>query len=139
MMAAQELARTDPCGAHNFDVEFDDRAIGFSAVFGLGCEFDYADDGRTVNSRVTEVTLRRGVTGDVALWSWVRAVLRGEPNTRTVRVHLLDDHRNVVCSWMLEQARLQRWSGPALDAAGGALAMEEIVLTAERVELVVPG
>src|SRR4051812_32880391 len=121
MVAAHELARTDPCGAHIFEVEIDDRAIGFSAVLGLGCEFDYADDGRTVNSRVTAVTLRRGVTGDFALWSWVHAVLRGEPSTRTVRVHLLDDHRNVVCSWVLGQARLQRWSGPALDAAGGAL------------------
>jgi phage tail-like protein len=139
MVAAQGQGRTDPCGAQNFEVEIDDRAVGFAAVSGLGCEFDYADDGRLVTSRITEVTLRRGVTGDTALWSWARSVLDGEPRTRTVRVHLLDDHREAVCSWVLERARLKRWSGPALDAVDGTIAMEEVVLAAESVEQVVPG
>ena len=139
MVAARERGRTDPCGARNFEVEIDDVAVGFAAVSGLGCEFDYADDGRLVTSRITEVTLRRGVTGDTELWSWARTVLRGEPDVRTVRVHLLDDRREAVCTWVLERARLRRWSGPALDAMGGAIAMEEVVLTADSVELVVPG
>jgi phage tail-like protein len=139
MVTAQGGERTDPYGARNFEVEIDDRAVGFSAVSGLGLEFDYADDGRLVTSRITEVTMRRGVTGDPALWSWARSVLRGEPVARTVRVHLLDDRREAVCSWVLERARLRRWSGPALDAVGGEIAMEEVVLTAESVELVVPG
>ena len=139
MVAAQGRARTDPCGANNFEVEIDDMAVGFSAVSGLGCEFDYADDGRFLTSRVNEVTLRRGITGDTALWSWARTILRGEPDARTVRVHLLDDHHEAVCSWVLERARLKRWSGPALDAVGTAIAMEEVVLTAESVAFVVPG
>jgi phage tail-like protein len=139
MVAAQAGARTDPCGVQNFEVEIDDRAVGFCAVSGLGCEFDYADDGRPMTSRITEVTLRRGITGDPTLWSWARSVLRGEPDARTVRVQLLDDRREAVCSWVLEGARLRRWSGPALDAAGGAVALEEVVLTAESVEFVVPG
>ena len=139
MVAAQGRARTEPCSGRNFEVEIDDRAVGFSAVSGLGCEFDYADDGRSVTGRITEVTLRRGVTGDTDLWSWARTVLRGEPEARTVRVHLLDDRRAAVCTWVLERARLRRWSGPALDAVGGAIAMEEVVLTADSVELVVPG
>src|SRR4051794_34832254 len=138
MVAAQGRARTEPCSGQNFEVEIDDRAVGFSAVSGLGCEFDYADDGHSVTSRITEVTLRRGITGDTVLWSWARTVLRGEPDARTVRVHLLDDRRETVCSWVLERARLRRWSGPALDAVGGAIAMEEVVLTADSVELVVP-
>src|SRR5215218_10948366 len=102
MVTAQERERTDPCGARNFEVEIDDRAIGFSAVSGLGLAFDYADDGRLVTRRITEVTMRRGITGDSALWAWARSVLSGEPVERTVRVHLLDDRREVVCSWVLE-------------------------------------
>jgi len=139
MVAAPELARTDPCGAQNFQVEIDDRPVGFCAVTGLGCEFDYADDGRVLTSRITDVTLRRGITGDTALWSWASTVLRGEPAARTVRVHLLDDRREAVCSWVLQRARLKRWSGPALDAVGGTIAMEEVVLTADSVELLAPG
>jgi hypothetical protein len=74
MVTAQERERTEACAARNFEVEIDDRAVGFSAVSGLGLEFDYADDGRLVTSRITEVTMRRGITGDSALWSWARRV-----------------------------------------------------------------
>jgi hypothetical protein len=40
---------------------------------------------------------------------------------------------------VLGQARLRRWSGPTLNAIGGTLAIEEIVLTAQSVELIAPG
>jgi phage tail-like protein len=134
----EEEVRIDPCGAHNFEVEINDVAVGFAEVFGLGCEFDYAEDGESVTSRVTDVTLRRGISGDAEIWSWVRSVMRGRADERTVTVRLLDDRRAEVCSWVLDAVRLRRWSGPTLRAVGGTLAMEEIVLTAQSVELVTP-
>jgi hypothetical protein len=38
----------------------------------------------------------------------------------------------------ISQARLRRWSGPTLNAVTGTLATEEIVLTAQSVELTAP-
>lgn len=84
------------------------------------------------------MTLRRGITADTAVWSWVRSTMRGKQDRRTVTVRLLDDRRAEVCSWVLGQARLRRWSGPTLNAIGGTLATEEITVTAQSVELIPP-
>jgi phage tail-like protein len=139
VVATEGQVRVDPYGAYNFTVEINDVTVGFAEVFGLGCEFDYTEADESVTSHVTDVTLRRGITGDTAVWSWVRSAMRGKPDGRTVTVRLLDDRRAEVCSWVLSQARLRRWSGPTLNAIGGGLAIEEVVLTAQSVELIAPG
>ena len=84
------------------------------------------------------MTLRRGITGDAAIWPWVHSTIRGQLEGRTVTIRLLDDQHAEVCSWVLYQARLRRWSGPTLNAVTGTLATEEIVLTAQTVELIAP-
>jgi phage tail-like protein len=133
------VTRIDPYGANNFTVEINDIAVGFAEVFGLGCEFDYTEGDESVTSRATDVTLRRGITGETEVWSWLRSVMRGTADGRTVKVRLLDDRHMEVCSWILGEVRLRRWSGPTLKAIGGTLAMEEIVLTAQSVEFIAPG
>ena len=138
MVTAEEWVRSDPHGAHNFTVEINNIAVGFAEVFGLGCEFDYAESDKSVASRVTDVTLRRGITGESEVWSWVRSVISGTADERTVTVRLFDDRRTEVCSWVLGEVRLRRWSGPRLDAMGGTLAMEEIVLAAQSIEFIAP-
>jgi len=137
-VVATERVRVEPYRAYNFEVEIDDVSVGFTEVSGLGCEFDYTEAEESVTSHVTDVTLRRGITADTAIWSWVRSTMRGKPDRRTVTVRLLDDQHAEVCAWVLDQARLRRWSGPMLNAVGGNLAIEEIVLTAQSVELISP-
>src|SRR5262245_57390135 len=100
-MATEEQVRVDPYGACNFTVEINDVEVGFAEVSGLGCEFEYTEADESVTSHVTDVTLRRGITGDAAVWSWVRSAMRGKPDVRTVTVRLLDDRRAEVCSWVL--------------------------------------
>lgn len=138
MVAAEGQVRIDPYGACNFTVEINDIAVGFAEVSGLGCEFDYTEGDESVTSHVTDVTLRRGITGETEVWSWVRSVMRGTADRRTVTVRLLDDRRTEVCSWVLGQVRPRRWSGPTLNAIGGTLAIEEIVLTAQSMEFIAP-
>jgi phage tail-like protein len=138
MLAIEAQERIDPYGAHNFTVEINDVTIGFAEVSGLGCDFDYTEteSAESVTSHVTDVTLRRGVTRDTAIWSWVGSAMRGQPEGRRVTIRLLDEQHNEVCSWVLRQARLRRWSGPTLNALTGALATEDIVLTAQSLELI---
>jgi len=127
----------NPYGACNFEVDLGGETVGFAEVNGLGCELEYA--GKRVVSRVTEVTLRRGVSGDLTIWSWVRRSLDGAFAPRTVTITLLDVQMHPVCVWELLQARPVKWTGPALNAAGGGkIAMEELVLTAEGLEFKVP-
>ena len=56
-------------------------------------------------------------------------------NPRTVTVTLLDARREPACAYVLKQARPVKWTGPALDATSHDLAMEELELTADDLEV----
>ena len=112
----------DPVGACNFEVELGGESVGFSEVLGLG----YEPEKRTV----TPVTLRRGAGHDLALWAWAR-----KPAPRTVTITLLDATMRPACRYVLQGARPIKYTGPELNATGNDVAMEELVLTAEGLEI----
>ncbi len=112
----------DPIGAGNFEVALDGERIGCTAVLGLGYEPE--------QRRPTPVILRRGVDGNAALWEWAR-----KPETRTVTITLLDVGRRPACSYVLQRARPTRWTGPAFDAMSSDIAVEELELTADGIEV----
>ena len=133
----------DPYPANNFEVDLGSGPIGFAEVSGLGYEIDYAAPGGSdprrpatgkALARVTEVSLKRGVTGDLSVWTWVRAAVDGKYEPRTVTIRLLDARGVPACAWVLRGARPTKWNGPALAATGTSVAMEELVLTADAVE-----
>jgi phage tail-like protein len=144
--------RDNPYGAFNFMVKLgtagDEGSIvgGFSDVSGLGNEVKYSEyrNGNdaenhprkvaNVNS-TDDVTLKRGVIGDLSLFTWLKATREGTFDPRTVTVTLLDEARSPVCSWILQQAQPKKWVGPTLTAKGGGeVAMEELHLVAERID-----
>ena len=48
---------------------------------------------------------------------------------------MLDEGRNPVATWRLRGAMPLKWTGPTLTAKGGGdVAMEELVLSVEKVE-----
>jgi phage tail-like protein len=129
------MAREGDRDAHsacNFDVELGGESVGFAEVSGLGFEVDYR--GEVIVGRVDNVTLRRAVTGDLTLWSWVRRALSGAVGPGTVTVTLLDSQREPVCVWELRGARPLKWNGPDFNASANDVAMEEVVLTADGLE-----
>jgi phage tail-like protein len=86
-------------------------------------------------SRVADVTLRRGVIGTRTLFEWFDAVRNGSQDTRTVTITLLDEERRQVLAWRLLRARPVGYSAGPLDAKGGDVALEELTLAYERLEL----
>jgi phage tail-like protein len=129
-----EGGERDAFSAGNFEVQLGSESVGFAEVSGLGLELDYTGD--AIVGRVNRVTLRRAVTGDLTLWAWVRRTLDGAFEPWTMTVTLLDSRREPVCVWELRGARPVKWNGPDLNAMGGGeVAMEELVLTAEGLEL----
>ena len=142
------ILRDNPYGAFNFVVEIDGLTIGgFSEVSGLGMEIayaDYRDGGDKPNAvrkipglhKFGDVTLKRGIVGSTELFQWLKQVADGTPAPRNVNITLLDEARLTVLSWKLHRAQPRKWSGPHLAAAGaGALAMEELVLVHEGLEM----
>lgn len=112
----------EPSGVSNFLVEIDGVDVGCSAVVGLGLE--------SRDRLVTPVTLRRSAGSDPTFWSWAR-----EPSIRTVTITLLDPRKEPVCRFVLRDARPEKWSGPALDALAKDVAIEELVISAARLDV----
>lgn len=144
--------RDNPYGAFNFMVKLgdvggeDQIAGGFSDFSGAGNEVKYSEyrNGndaenhvrKVANTNTTDdVTLKRGIIGDLRLFDWIKATREGRFEPRTVTVTLLDEARNDVCAWVLRSAQPKKWVGPTLAAKGGGdVVMEELHLVAERID-----
>jgi phage tail-like protein len=87
--------------------------------------------------RVSDVTLRRGVIGSLALYQWLDQIRNGDQAAlRTVVIHLMsEDHTSVVMTWKLLRARIVKHTSGPLNAKGTDVAMEELTLAYERLEL----
>jgi len=140
--------REDPYSAFNFLVSLNDGQEnelvgGFSDVSGLGMEVSYAEyrNGnekfntvrKVANTyKVDDITLKRGLIGNVALWEWLKNVAAGAHEPRLVVITLLDEAREAVASWELRKAQPKKWTGPTLSSKGGGeVAMEELSLVCE--------
>jgi len=122
---------------------------GFQEVSGLGMEItvaeyrsgnkkDNAPDKVTGMYKVPDVTLKRGVIGSLDLYGWLNDVRNGvqAPARRTVTIQLQSEDREaVVQQWKLMNARPIKYTGPSLTGKGTDVAIEELVLACERIEL----
>jgi phage tail-like protein len=149
------MPRETPYGAFNFIVSFDGQDNdfgGFSDISGLSTEFTMAEyrEGSDPQNHVrkvpgvykaADVTLKRGIVSSQVLWSWVSDVRsRGAAGKKQqVIIKLLDEARQPVQSWLLRGVTPMKLSGPTFAAKGGGdVAMEELVLSAETVEMSFP-
>jgi phage tail-like protein len=143
--------RDNPYGNYNFTVEIsgldNPPHAGFSEVSGLDMEItpiEYRagnDQSPTVRklpglAKFGNVTLKRGITGSLAMWEWMKRA-HADPGSlaRTVVIHLLDEARNEVMAWKLRNAWPARYAGPELDATSNEVAIESFELAHEGLEI----
>jgi phage tail-like protein len=88
-------------------------------------------------ARVNDVTLRRGIIGSLNLYQWLDQIRNGDAaGYRTVLIHLMsEDHTATVLTWKLLRARIIKHTSGPLNAKGTDVAMEELTLAYERLEL----
>ena len=87
-------------------------------------------------ARYENAVLRRGIIGSLDLYDWINQVRNGDANARrTVRIFLLAEDRTVVLTWILLRAWPAKYSFGELDAKGTDVAIEELVLAYERMEM----
>ena len=88
-------------------------------------------------ARVGNVTLKRGLIGSLALWRWIDQVRNGDANAlRTVTIQLQSEDRStIVHTWRLLRARIVKHTSGPLNARGADVAMEEVIIAFERLEL----
>jgi phage tail-like protein len=150
-MAEQRADR--PYAQFNFLVQItpgassDKAEAGFQEVSGLGMEITHADY-RAGNYKfnapikvqgtfkVNDVTLKRGVIGVLDLYGWLDSVRTGGLDLRTVTIKLQSEDRSKVAQqWVLSNARPVKYTGPALNGKGTDVAVEELVLACEMIDL----
>jgi phage tail-like protein len=88
-------------------------------------------------NKSTDVTLKRGVIGSLNLYSWLHQIRNGDQSAlRTVTIQLQnEDHTSVVQTWKLLRARIIKHTSGPFNAKGTDVAMEELVLAYERLEM----
>jgi len=84
-----------------------------------------------------ELVLRRGIIGSLDLYQWWDQARNGDPGVRrTVQIQLLNEDRSaVVLTWRFTNAFPSRYTGPTLNGGGSEVAIEELVLSYERLEM----
>lgn len=147
------VLRDRPYVQFNFLVDLGDGVTegpqaGFQEVSGIGMEVTVAEY-RTGNAREnsvmkitgmnksTDVTMKRGVIGSLNLYQWLDEIRNGNQGAlRTVTVQLQnEDHTAVVQTWKLLRARIIKHTSGPMNAKGTDVAMEELVLAYERLEM----
>ena len=88
-------------------------------------------------NRASDVTLKRGLIGSLNLYQWLDQIRNGDPAAvRTVVIRLMsEDHSASVMTWKLLRVRIIKHTSGPLNARGTDVAMEEITLAYERLEL----
>lgn len=146
------VLRNNPYSQFNFLVDLgtgvtEGPEAGFQEVSGIGMEVtvaEYRNGNDRENSvrkitglnKATDVTLKRGVIGSLALYSWLNDIRNGSQNAaRTVTITLLDEERQPVMTWKLLRARIIKHTSGPFNAKGTDVAMEEMVLAHERLEM----
>jgi phage tail-like protein len=145
--------RNRPYAQFNFLVDLGTRntvgvEAGFQEVSGIGMEVtvsEYRNGNAAENSvmkitglnKSTDVTLKRGVIGSLDLYNWLDDIRNGNQNAkRDVVISLQsEDHTSVVQTWSLKRACIIKHTSGPLSAKGTEVAMEEVVLTYERLEM----
>jgi len=146
--------RTAPYPAYNYIVNVNgprdpEKLLGgFSDVSGLVTEIHISEyrDGNEPESgvrkvpgsyKVGDITLKRGVVDSSDLWAWITQTrTTGVLAQRDVVITLRDEAANPVQQWKLRNVVPMKYTGPTLAGKGGGeVAMEELVLSAERYEI----
>jgi phage tail-like protein len=151
--------RNNPYAAFNFVVTFDDTDVaGFMEVSGLDTEnaiIEYREGNDQASGafvrklpgieRYPNVTMRRGITGNLKLWNDLRKKVRdadtgpefgavGQAQPK-VTIELQDEKHDVVQTWTLANVWVSKMTGPSLNAKGNEIAIESIEVVCDRIDL----
>lgn len=147
------VLRDRPYVQFNFLVDLGDghsdgAQAGFQEISAIGMEVavtEYRNGNSKENHvikltglvKVPDVTLRRGVIGSLQLYAWLDQIRNGDQAAyRTVTIQLVnEDHTTVVQTWKLLRARILKHTSGPFNARGSDVAIEEMVLAYERLEL----
>lgn len=138
--------RPDP-PRFQFVLERDGTVFGsFSEVSGLGSEHEVVeyreggDDTGVVRKipgqlKYPEITLKRGITSDLAVWEWRSQVENDFASARSqLTIRMLDPNGHERAVWHLENAWPSKVTGPMAKSDSNEIGVEEVTIVHEFLE-----
>jgi phage tail-like protein len=141
------VSRIDPYAGFNFSVELDGiTRAGFRECSGLETtqragEYREGTDRHLSVRKLPglntygDIRLSRGFTSDGKLWEWRLKAMKGTVERHNISITLNDDEGNARITWNLFECWPSGWTGPALNATSDEVAVEELTLACERIEV----
>lgn len=142
------IHRDDPYGAFNFEITVngvsdDGKAVSgsFTEVSGLEVSIDfieYRNGSEDITPRkipglkkFTNITLKKGITGDLEFWNWIVEAMKGSVIRTEGSIVLLDENQQEVMRWNFKRGWPCKWTGPGLNATNGEIALETLEICHE--------
>jgi phage tail-like protein len=138
-------SRNDPTAGLNFILDVQGMLAGFAEVGGLTSDTDIVEY-REGNEDITigrlprvqkhvNVVLKRGFTRSKDLWQWRKKVIEAQIQRLNGTITLLDESRHPAIVWKFFEAWPCKWIGPPINDQDSLIAIEEMVVAVERLEL----
>ena len=138
--------RKDPFNGFNFTVTWNGLTVaGFKQCSGLdssttstkyreGSDADLTQRELPGLTSYSNISLQRGITNELDLWSWRKDVMSGTITRQNLTITLQDNSRQNKRSWTVKNAWPTKWTGPSFDATADAVAIETLELAHEGIE-----
>ena len=136
--------RSDPLTTFHFHVDGVGQAV-FTEVTGLDIEVEvtnYEEGG--VNDhihrlpgrvKVSDITLKNGITVSNELWDWYKKILQGNFERRNVSIIMVDQHGAEKMRWNFIEALPVKWSGPQFKADQSQGAVQTLQLSHKGLQI----
>ena len=146
------VPRNDPYPGHNFQVlvngvSDDGSAVSgaFTEVSGLEVSIEpisYRNGNEDIRVRkipglksFTDLTCKRGATGHVEFWNWIKKAMDGQVQRADGSIILQDENQTEVMRWNFSQGWPRKYTGPAFNAANNQIAFETLVICVQELVL----
>ena len=129
-----------------FGLELDNGIDGFfKEIGGLAIEIEVVEitdtskdtftRKRPGTTKYTEISLKRTLSPDKKLWTWIKSIRDGKPDFRTKGAIVLYDIAGTETGrWTFENAWPSKWSASDLDVGTDDLMQEEVTLQVEMLK-----
>lgn len=143
-MSSGTSNRSNPFTTFHFYVDGVGQAV-FTEVTGLDIEVEvtnYEEGG--VNDhvhrlpgrvKVSDITLKNGITATNELWDWYKKILQGNFERRNISIIMVDQKGVEQMRWNFIDALPVKWSGPQLKADQSQSAIQSLVLSHKGLQL----
>lgn len=139
--------RSDPLTTFHFfvDIGGETQAV-FTEVSGLDIEVEvtnYEEGG--VNDhvwrlpgrvKVSDITLKNGITTTNLLWDWYKKILQGDLERRPVSIIMVDQENIEKMRWNFKEALPVKWSGPQFKSDQSQSAIQSLQLSHKGLQII---